>query len=151
LPLSATNAQVTFILRASLRTRRSNSSPFTSVIVGHLCPSVKAQIGGATMRAGTGSWCSRRVARATAASKSRHGTAARAPARGTLSEPARVRFTGMLLDPGARLDVRDDLPRSTPLGGHAAGGSGKWWNCRSRAEPRWKSRMPSRGPLRWRA
>jgi ankyrin repeat protein len=41
-------------------------------------------------------------------------------ARGTLSEPARVRFAGMLLDYGARIDVRDELLRSTPLG----------WACR---------------------
>ena len=41
-------------------------------------------------------------------------------ARGTLSEIARVRFASMLLDGGARLDVRDELLRSTPLG----------WACR---------------------
>jgi len=41
-------------------------------------------------------------------------------ARDTLSEAARVRFAAMLLDHGARLDVRDDLLRSTPLG----------WACR---------------------
>jgi len=41
-------------------------------------------------------------------------------ARHTLSEPARVRFTAMLLDRGARLDLRDNLLRSTPLG----------WACR---------------------
>jgi ankyrin repeat protein len=41
-------------------------------------------------------------------------------ARGTLSETARVRFAAMLIDRGARLDVRDDLLRSTPLG----------WACR---------------------
>jgi ankyrin repeat protein len=41
-------------------------------------------------------------------------------ARDTLSEPARVRFAAMLLDHRARLDVRDDLLRSTPLG----------WACR---------------------
>jgi len=41
-------------------------------------------------------------------------------ARGTLSEPARVRFAAMLLDHGARLDIRDHLLRSTPLG----------WACR---------------------
>jgi ankyrin repeat protein len=41
-------------------------------------------------------------------------------ARPTLSEPARVRFAAMLLDRGARLDVRDQLLRSTPLG----------WACR---------------------
>jgi ankyrin repeat protein len=43
-----------------------------------------------------------------------------AAARGTLSEAARVRFAGMLLDRGARLDVRDELLHSTPLG----------WACR---------------------
>jgi ankyrin repeat protein len=37
-----------------------------------------------------------------------------------LSEGARVRFTAMLLDHGARLDLRDELLRSTPLG----------WACR---------------------
>ena len=37
-----------------------------------------------------------------------------------LSEPARVRFAAMLLDHGARVDLRDDLLRSTPLG----------WACR---------------------
>lgn len=37
-----------------------------------------------------------------------------------LSDAARVRFAGMLLDHGARLDLRDDLLRSTPLG----------WACR---------------------
>jgi ankyrin repeat protein len=37
-----------------------------------------------------------------------------------LSEPARVRFTSMLLDHGARLDLRDELLQSTPLG----------WACR---------------------
>lgn len=41
-------------------------------------------------------------------------------ARGTLSEPARVRFAAMLLEHGARLDIRDNLLRSTPLG----------WACR---------------------
>jgi ankyrin repeat protein len=41
-------------------------------------------------------------------------------ARGTLSEPARVRFAAMLIDHGARLDLRDDLLHSTPLG----------WACR---------------------
>jgi ankyrin repeat protein len=41
-------------------------------------------------------------------------------ARHTLSAPARVRFTTMLIDHGARLDLRDDLLRSTPLG----------WACR---------------------
>lgn len=41
-------------------------------------------------------------------------------ARSTLSESARVRFATMLLDHGARLDIRDDLLRSTPLG----------WACR---------------------
>ena len=41
-------------------------------------------------------------------------------ARGTLSESARVRFAAMLLDHGARLDIRDDLLLSTPLG----------WACR---------------------
>lgn len=37
-----------------------------------------------------------------------------------LSEVGRVRFTAMLLDHGARLDLRDELLRSTPLG----------WACR---------------------
>ena len=37
-----------------------------------------------------------------------------------LSEAARVRFTAMLLDRGARLDLRDELLRSTPLA----------WACR---------------------
>ena len=46
-----------------------------------------------------------------------HFTAAR---HGNLSDAARVRFAGMLLDHGARLDLRDDLLRSTPLG----------WACR---------------------
>jgi ankyrin repeat protein len=41
-------------------------------------------------------------------------------ARGTLSEAARVRFAAMLLDHGAKLDVRDELLGSTPLG----------WACR---------------------
>lgn len=41
-------------------------------------------------------------------------------ARETLSRPARVRFAAMLLDYGARLDVRDHLLQSTPLG----------WACR---------------------
>lgn len=41
-------------------------------------------------------------------------------ARGTLSESARVRFTAMLLDRGARVDLRDHLLESTPLG----------WACR---------------------
>jgi cytohesin len=41
-------------------------------------------------------------------------------ARGTLSESARVRFAAMLIDHGARLDLRDDLLLSTPLG----------WACR---------------------
>jgi ankyrin repeat protein len=39
---------------------------------------------------------------------------------GNLSDTARVRFAGMLLDHGARLGVRDDLLKSTPLG----------WACR---------------------
>jgi ankyrin len=43
-----------------------------------------------------------------------------AAARGTLSEAARVRFAAMLLDRGARLDLRDELLESTPLG----------WACR---------------------
>jgi hypothetical protein len=46
-----------------------------------------------------------------------HFTAAR---HGNLSDAARVRFASMLLDHGARLDLRDDLLRSTPLG----------WACR---------------------
>jgi len=46
-----------------------------------------------------------------------HFTAARQDG---LSDAARVRFAGMLLDHGARLDLRDDLLRSTPLG----------WACR---------------------
>ena len=37
-----------------------------------------------------------------------------------LSDAARVRFAAMLLDRGARLDLRDDLLKSTPLG----------WACR---------------------
>ena len=37
-----------------------------------------------------------------------------------LSEAARVRFTAMLFDRGARLDLRDELLKSTPLG----------WACR---------------------
>jgi ankyrin repeat protein len=41
-------------------------------------------------------------------------------ARGTLSERARVRFAAMLLDHGARIELRDELLRSTPLG----------WACR---------------------
>ena len=45
-----------------------------------------------------------------------HYTAARA----NPTEAQRVRFAGMLLDHGARLDGRDDLLRSTPLG----------WACR---------------------
>ena len=41
-------------------------------------------------------------------------------ARPGLGESARVRFCAMLLDRGARLDLRDDLLKSTPLG----------WACR---------------------
>ncbi|MEI9974515.1 MAG: hypothetical protein WDO73_22205 [Ignavibacteriota bacterium] len=51
-------------------------------------------------------------------------------ARSTLSESARVRFATMLLDHGARLDIRDDLLRSTPLG----------WACR------WGAHGPGRAP-----
>src|ERR1035438_5491879 len=36
------------------------------------------------------------------------------------TDPQRVRFAAMLLDHGARLDVRDELLRSAPLG----------WACR---------------------
>jgi ankyrin repeat protein len=43
-----------------------------------------------------------------------------AAARANPTEAQRVRFAAMLLDHGARLDVRDDLLRSTPLG----------WACR---------------------
>jgi len=43
-----------------------------------------------------------------------------AAARDSLSESARTRFTAMLLDRGARPDVRDELLLSTPLG----------WACR---------------------
>ena len=39
---------------------------------------------------------------------------------GSLSDAGRVRFAAMLLDHGARLDLRDDLLQSTPLG----------WACR---------------------
>ena len=39
---------------------------------------------------------------------------------GPVSDADRARFAGMLIDHGARLDVRDDLLRSTPLG----------WACR---------------------
>jgi ankyrin repeat protein len=46
-----------------------------------------------------------------------HFTAAR---QGALSDAARVRFAEILLDHGARMDLRDDLLRSTPLG----------WACR---------------------
>ena len=35
-------------------------------------------------------------------------------------EPDRVRFAALLIDGGARLDLRDDLLKSTPLG----------WACR---------------------
>ena len=40
--------------------------------------------------------------------------------RGNVSDAVRARFASMLLDYGARLDVRDDLLKSTPLG----------WACR---------------------
>ena len=40
--------------------------------------------------------------------------------RGKVSDEDRARFASMLLDYGARFDVRDDLLRSTPLG----------WACR---------------------
>jgi ankyrin repeat protein len=40
--------------------------------------------------------------------------------RGTVSDEDRARFAAMLIEKGARLDVRDDLLRSTPLG----------WACR---------------------
>ena len=39
---------------------------------------------------------------------------------GSVSDSDRARFASMLLDHGARLDLRDDLLRSTPLG----------WACR---------------------
>jgi ankyrin repeat protein len=39
---------------------------------------------------------------------------------GSVSDVGRARFAGMLLDSGARLDLRDDLLKSTPLG----------WACR---------------------
>jgi ankyrin repeat protein len=42
-----------------------------------------------------------------------------------LSEAARVRFAGMLVDHGARLDLRDELLKSTPLG----------WACRWGRKP----------------
>lgn len=40
--------------------------------------------------------------------------------RGSVSDEDRARFAGMLIDAGARLDLRDDLLKSTPLG----------WACR---------------------
>ena len=40
--------------------------------------------------------------------------------RGSVSDKDRARFAGMLIDAGARLDLRDDLLKSTPLG----------WACR---------------------
>lgn len=40
--------------------------------------------------------------------------------RGSVSDADRARFAGMLIDAGARLDLRDDLLHSTPLG----------WACR---------------------
>jgi len=43
-----------------------------------------------------------------------------AAARANPTEAQRVRFAGMLIDQGGRLDVRDELLRSTPLG----------WACR---------------------
>ena len=43
-----------------------------------------------------------------------------AAARGGLDGASRARFTAMLIDGGARLDLRDDLLKSTPLG----------WACR---------------------
>lgn len=46
-----------------------------------------------------------------------HFTAAR---QGSISGPDRARFASMLIDAGARLDLRDDLLKSTPLG----------WACR---------------------
>lgn len=51
-----------------------------------------------------------------------HFTAARQDhwGRALLTEPQRCRFARMLLDAGARLDLRDELLRSTPLG----------WACR---------------------
>jgi ankyrin repeat protein len=39
---------------------------------------------------------------------------------GAVSDADRARFASMLLDSGARLDLRDDLLKSTPLG----------WACR---------------------
>ncbi len=44
---------------------------------------------------------------------------------GQVGEKVRARFASMLIDAGARLDVRDDLLRSTPLG----------WACRWGREP----------------
>ena len=40
--------------------------------------------------------------------------------RGSVRDEDRARFAGMLIDHGARLDLRDDLLKSTPLG----------WACR---------------------
>lgn len=44
------------------------------------------------------------------------------PLRGAVDETSRVRFTEILLDYGARTDLRDDILKSTPLG----------WACRWR-------------------
>jgi ankyrin repeat protein len=43
-----------------------------------------------------------------------------AAARGRLDDASRARFAAMLIEHGARLDLRDDLLKSTPLG----------WACR---------------------
>ena len=56
------------------------------------------------------------------ANVSRYGQTALhfAAGRGNMSDGVRARFASMLLDHGARLDLRDDLLKSTPLG----------WACR---------------------
>jgi hypothetical protein len=55
-----------------------------------------------------------------------HFTAAR---NAVESERDRVRFAAMLLDFGARLDLRDDLLKSTPLGWACRWGRRNWWSC----------------------
>ncbi len=57
----------------------------------------------------------------------------------------RAAFVRMLLDRGSRIDVRDDLLRSTPLVGRAAGDGWKWRSCCWSGEPIPSKRMRSRG------
>jgi ankyrin repeat protein len=58
---------------------------------------------------------------------------------------ANVYASGWLIDHGARLDIRDDLLKSTPLGGLADGDARRWLSCSFSVARRCGRRVPKPG------